>query len=110
MVDQHRTPAGRPERGEGCAGASCDPLVSPIPRIRPRPLHVTTAPRRRVTFIDSGKPNSAQILELATAILAARGVEVGESLRKPRASRLVGEELLARAGREEGLVLFAVND
>jgi hypothetical protein len=37
-------------------------------------------------------------------------VEVGQPLRKARASRLADPDVLERAARDEGLVLFAVND
>ena len=109
MADKDRGSGGHRDRD--CIDGSCELLVSPIPRVRPRPLAVTGAPRRRrVLFVDSGKPNSARILELAGRALAGQGVEVGQPLRKQRASRLADEELLRRAASDEGLVLVAVND
>lgn len=109
MADNDKDP--RADRDRDCIDGSCELLVSPIPRVRPRPLAVTGAPRRRrVIFIDSGKPNSAKILELAGRALADHGVEVAPPLRKARASRLADAGLLERAARDEGLVLFAVND
>jgi hypothetical protein len=109
MADNDRNPLA--PRDRDCVDASCEPLVSPIPRVRARPLAVTGVPRRRrVIFIDSGKPNSARILELAGRALADHGVEVAQPLRKARASRLADPDLLERAARDEGLVLFAVND
>lgn len=108
---QGATRAARASSDVDCADSSCERLVSPIPRVSPRPLAVTRRPRRRrVTFVDTGKPNSARILQLAARELGERGVELGEPLRKARASRLAGEEILARAARDEGLVLVAVND
>ncbi len=100
-----------PDRDADCTDSSCELLVSPIPRVRPRPLAVSgRSRRRRVRFVDSGKPNSAHILQLAALELAEHGVELGEPLRKARASRLAGEDLLVEAARDDGLVLIAVND
>jgi len=94
-----------------CADSSCEILVSPIPRVRPRPLAVRRQPaRRKVTFVDSGKPNSDRILALAQRALEDRGIEVGAPLRKLRASRLMDDALLARAAADDGLVVLAVND
>ena len=99
------------DRDRECTDSSCELLVSPIPRVRPRPLAVhREPPRRKVMFIDSGKPSSDRILELARLALEARGIEIGAPLRKVRASRLMGEELLARAAADDGLVLIGVND
>ena len=94
-----------------CTDASCEILVSPIPRVRPRPLAVHRHPaRRKVTFVDSGKPSSDRILALARRALEERGIEVGAPLRQLRASRLMDAELLARAAGDDGLVVVAVND
>jgi len=109
MADKDRGSGG--DRDRDCIDGSCELLVSPVPRVRPRPLAVTGAPRRRrVLFVDSGKPNSDRILALARSALTGQGVEVGPPLRKRRASRLADEELLRQAAGDDGLVLLAVND
>ena len=109
MADNDKNPQAGRDRD--CIDSSCEMLVSPIPRVRPRPLAVNAVPRRRrVLFVNSGKPSSDRILELAGRALAGHGVEVAEPLRKARASRLADPDLLDRAARDDGLVLFAVND
>lgn len=99
------------ERDPDCPDSSCEILVSPIPRVRPRPLAIRLRPaRRKVTFVDSGKPNSDRILAMARRALEDLGVEVGAPLRKVRASRLMDADLLSRAAADDGLVLVGVND
>lgn len=94
-----------------CDDTSCEILVSPIPRVRRRPLAVRRQPvQRKVSFINSSKPNSARILALACGALEERGIAAAVLLNKQRASRLMDESLLARAVADEGLVVVGVND
>lgn len=99
------------EKIPSCGDASCEFLVSPIPRPRPRPVRVGRARRRRVVLMDHGKPNSITLLRLAQELLRGRGVEVHEQIFEKRyASRPMPDELLERLSQEDGLLLCGVSD
>ena len=96
------------DRERDCTDSSCETLVSPIPRVRARPLAVQRRPaRRKVTFVDSGKPSSDRILALARRALEERGVEVGAPLRKLRASRLPPTSIVNLRPHDGGRTLGA---
>jgi hypothetical protein len=93
-----------------CADGSCEILISPMPNPAPIKLAVRTrATRRRVVFIDSHKPNSTRILELAAERLRTRGVDV-EIVLKADPSMPLPDSLLDAFAAERGLLLSAVND
>ena len=95
-----------------CDDASCELLVSPIPRPRIQELRVSTRPkRRRVTLLDSRKPNSIVVLRQVAELLRARGIEVEPEIRiKEDPSRPMDAGVLDWIAREEGLILCGIAD
>lgn len=65
-----------------CDDASCELLISPIPRPRVQTLQVSTRPKqRRVTLIDSRKSNSIVVLREVANMLRARDIAVTAEIR-----------------------------
>jgi hypothetical protein len=92
--------------------ASCELLVSPIPRPRVQELRVSTRPkRRRVVLLDTRKPSSIEILRQAAGLLRARGIDVEPEIRiKDDPSRPMDAGVLDWIARDEGLILCGVAD
>jgi hypothetical protein len=106
-------PAELPVRQiESCGDVSCEFLVDPIPRPRPKGFKVRLKPEQaEVIFIDNRKPNSMELLRLAQEILRERGVRVREEIvQKATASQAVEKTLFDRLKHEKGLLLSGVND
>ncbi len=102
----------RPSETIASCDASCELLISPIPRPRVQALRVSARPqRRRVRFLDTRKPNSLAILRQAGELLRARGIEVEPEIRiKDDPSRPFDAGVLDWIAREEGLILCGVAD
>jgi hypothetical protein len=97
----------------GCGDASCELLVSPIPRPMGAPFKVRLKPEEpRVVLVDNEKPNSMQILERTQAILRQRGIEVAEKILKKEipAGRPMQGKWLDRFAKERGLLVLGIND
>lgn len=95
----------------GCGDASCEMLVNPIPRPKPKEIKLTLRPRRRrVAMLDHGKPNSMAIFQRTAQILRDRGIEVASISRKASATTWMGESVLKRLSGEEGLVVCGISD
>jgi hypothetical protein len=92
--------------------ASCELLISPIPRPRVQELRVVTRPkRRRVVLLDTKKPNSLAIMRQVGELLRARGIEVEPEIRsKGDPSRPMDAGVLDWIARDEGLLLCGVAD
>lgn len=95
-----------------CGDVTCELLVDPIPRPRPRAFTVTMTPSsQRVVLVDNRKPNSLAILQMTQQVLRRRGVEVEEEIRrKSSAGRPMGEAMLDDLAVAGGLILAGVSD
>lgn len=95
-----------------CDDSSCELLISPIPKPRIKPLHVSVKPkRRRVTLLDTKKPNSIAILRRVGEMLRERGIEVEPQIRiKDDPSRPMPGDVLDWIARDEGLLLCGIAD
>ena len=102
----------RPSDHIASCDASCELLVSPIPRPRVQVLRVSARPRRRrVVFLDSRKPSSILVLRHAAELLRARQIDVEPEIRiKEDPSRPMDSGVLDWIAREEGLLLCGVAD
>jgi hypothetical protein len=100
------------DRIASCGDVSCEFLVDPIPRPRPRALTITLRPeKRQVVLVDSQKPNSMAILRRAQQLLRERGVDVKEEILSKRSAGVpMDEATLDRLALEGGLILSGVND
>jgi len=93
-----------------CGDASCEFLVDPIPRPKPKAFTLRMKPEiPQVVFISNQKPNAPQILQLAQQILRERGVDVKEPMYY-KAGGTVDGQLLEQLKQERGLLLSGVND
>lgn len=97
---------------ESCGDISCEFLVDPIPRPRPRPFNVRLQPDTpRVVFVDSGKPNSMGFLRRAQQLLRERGIDVKEEIVTKGSSGIpMADALLDQLAAEGGLIVSGVND
>ena len=95
-----------------CGDVSCELLVDPIPRPRPKSFTVTITPaRQRVVLVDNRKPNSLDILRMTQQVLRKRGIDVEEQIRrKPSAGRPMEEGMLADLTATGSLILAGVSD
>ncbi len=95
-----------------CADASCELLISPIPRPRVQELLVSTRPkRRRVVLVDSRKPNSIVVLRQVSELLRAQDIEVETEITiKEDPSRPMDGAMLDWIARDEGLILCGIAD
>jgi nucleotide-binding universal stress UspA family protein len=96
-----------------CGDISCEFLVDPIPRPDLDPITVTYKPRKReVVLLDNQKPNAPEILKRAQELLRAKGIPVQEEIRKPKSggASAFSEEELDEYAREDGFVVYGVND
>jgi hypothetical protein len=95
-----------------CGDVTCELLVDPIPRPRPRAFTVTMTPSsQRVVLVDNRKPNSLAILQMTRQVLRGRGIEVEEQIRrKSSAGRPMGAQMLDELAIAGGLILAGVSD
>lgn len=95
-----------------CLDSSCELLVSPIPRPSVQKLTVSRRPKqRRVTLVDSRKPNSIVVMRQVAEMLRAKGIEVTTEIRmKDDPSRPMDAGVLDWIARDEGLILCGVAD
>lgn len=96
-----------------CGDISCEFLIDPIPRPDLDPITVTYKPRKReVVLLDNQKPNSPAILKRTQDLLRAKGIAVQETIRTPASggASAFSDEELDELAREEGLVVYGVND
>jgi hypothetical protein len=93
-----------------CGDVSCEFLVDPVPRPRPKPFKLNLKPEKReVVFITNQKPNAPQIIELAAKMLRERGIAVKEKAYYKHDGTVQGE-VLTQLKQERGLILSGVND
>jgi hypothetical protein len=93
-----------------CGDVSCEFLVNPIPRPRPKPFKLSMRPEKQeVVLLTNQKPNAPQIMQLVQKLLRARGIEVKEEIYYKHNGTVQGD-LLTQLKLEKGLILSGVND
>lgn len=95
-----------------CGDVACEFLIDPIPRPTPAPIKAVYKPRKHeVVLIDSAKPNSITVMEVAQRMLRERDVPVQDVIRvKYDASKPMPDDQMEEVAREEGLIVCGIND